>query len=291
MYIATMVNRIIFIFLGCITLGWPCTPANAYVLPGPQILDLMTKKLGTANSLLVSQKLILYNNPQSNGFELSETLRYIFPEQFRSDILSDNAQRIHVLSKGAALTVIDGKVVAEKENWMDYYKDVILYRSRILLQERLASLGVDMSISSLGRFQGKIVYVIGAQYPDESVPQVWIDKDTFRPVRWLLTGKDDVLSPSTKDYKDFLEVRYHNWQPSEKVWYPMSIELYQNSILIRQIHVDQITASPSFPEDLFAIKHMLSIYSTASPLGEDQQKPEGLSEIQKAIEEFKKIYE
>ncbi len=284
-----MLQKVVVILLGLVTFY---TPANAYVLQGPHILELMIGKLGTAGRLSVSQKLILYdNNPQSTGFELTETLRYIFPEQFRSDILSDNAQRIHVISKGAALIVIDGKVVAENESWTDHYKDIILYRSRILLQKRLASLGVDVSVSSLGRFQGKIAYVIGAQYPDKSVPQVWIDKDTFRPMRWLITGKDDLLSASTESCKDFLEVRYHNWQQAEKIWYPMLIEFYQNDILIRQINVDQITANPSFPEDLFDIKQLQSIYSPASPLASDQQKPEGLSEVQKAIEEFKKIYE
>ncbi len=284
-----MLQKVVVILLGLVTFY---TPANAYVLQGPHILELMIGKLGTAGRLSVSQKLILYdNNPQSTGFELTETLRYIFPEQFRSDILSDNAQRIHVISKGAALIVIDGKVIAENESWTDHYKDIILYRSRILLQKRLASLGVDVSVSSLGRFQGKIAYVIGAQYPDKSVPQVWIDKDTFRPMRWLITGKDDLLSASTESCKDFLEVRYHNWQQAEKIWYPMLIEFYQNDILIRQINVDQITANPSFPEDLFDIKQLQSIYSPASPLASDQQKPEGLSEVQKAIEEFKKIYE
>ena len=284
-----MLQKVVVILLGLVTFY---TPANAYVLQGPHILELMIGKLGTAGKLSVSQKLILYdNNPQSTGFELTETLRYIFPEQFRSDILSDNAQRIHVISKGAALIVIDGKVIAENESWTDHYKDIILYRSRILLQKRLASLGVDVSVSSLGRFQGKIAYVIGAQYPDKSVPQVWIDKDTFRPMRWLITGKDDLLSASTESCKDFLEVRYHNWQQAEKIWYPMLIEFYQNDILIRQINVDQITANPSFPEDLFDIKQLQSIYSPASPLASDQQKPEGLSEVQKAIEEFKKIYE
>jgi len=284
-----MLQKVVVILLGLVTLY---TPANAYVLQGPHILELMIGKLGPTGRLSVSQKLILYdNNPQSTGFELTETLRYIFPEQFRSDILSDNAQRIHVISKGAALIVIDGKVIAENESWTDHYKDIILYRSRILLQKRLASLGVDVSVSSLGRFQGKIAYVIGAQYPDKSVPQVWIDKDTFRPMRWLITGKDDLLSASTESCKDFLEVRYHNWQQAEKIWYPMLIEFYQNDILIRQINVDQITANPSFPEDLFDIKQLQSIYSPASPLASDQQKPEGLSEVQKAIEEFKKIYE
>lgn len=286
-----MLQKIIVIFLGFIIFGWSGTPVKAYVLPGPYVLELMTRKLGTARKLLVYQKLILYNSVPGDGVELGETLRYIFPEKFRSDIVSDNIQRILVISKDTALTVIDGKVLAERESWTDHYKDIILYRSRLLLQKRLSSLGVDVSVVSLGRFQGKIAYVIGAQYPDESVPQVWIEKETFRPIRWLITGKNDPLYASTGSYKDCLEVRYYDWQQAEKIWYPMSIEFYQNDILIRRIKVDQLTTNPSFSEDLFDIRLLRSLYSSVSPLVQEQQKSESLDEVQKAIEEFKKIYE
>jgi hypothetical protein len=107
---------------------------------------------------------------------------------FRSDILSENTQKIHVVSKGRELTIIDGKIADDFQSVFDIYKDLILYRSRILLQKRLDMLGVDGSISSLGRFRGKIAYIVGAQYPDESASQVWLNKDTFRPIRWIMNG-------------------------------------------------------------------------------------------------------
>ncbi|MBU4415387.1 MAG: hypothetical protein KJ976_09835, partial [Proteobacteria bacterium] len=149
------------------------TLVNAYVIPGPHLLELMIEKLGRVKSLLISQKLSLYDvSPEKNIVELRETLKYNFPEEFRSDIQSENAKRIYVFSSGIALTIIDNKIVSNTETRFDCYKDVMLYRSRILLQNRLSILGVDVSVSSLGRFKDKIAYVIGAEYPDEAVSQL-----------------------------------------------------------------------------------------------------------------------
>jgi hypothetical protein len=91
----------------------------------------MTQNFGKTESLLVSQTLVLHNDsPQKNGVELSETLRYIFPQMFRSDVLSENVHRIHILSQGETLTVIDEKVADESINRYDHYKDLLLFRSR-----------------------------------------------------------------------------------------------------------------------------------------------------------------
>lgn len=266
-----------------------CVQANAYVLPGLHVLDLMTKKLGKTRGLLVSQKLVFYSDsPQKEAVELGETLRYIFPENFRSDISAENAKRIHVLSKGAALTVIDGKVIGESERGFDLYKDILLYRNRILLQNTLFHLGVDVSISSLGRFKEKIAYVLGARYPDESVPQIWIEKDTFLPIRLLIFGSDThnhpvVLAP--------LDVTYLNWKKVGRIWYPMRIEFYQTNILLREIHVDSIKGADSFPEDLFDITHLKSIYAPVASVSPEKRESAELDEVKKTIENFKKIFE
>lgn len=305
-------KKSILIFLILVAFTCFYSHSDAYVLQGPHLLELMTKKLGGAKRLLVLQKLILYNNsPQSGAVKLSETLRYTFPEEFRSDICSENTQRIYIVSSDVTLTVIDGEVVSSPpalpeqerdkpdnqnplwragsetqfERWFDRYKDILLYRCRMLLQKRLSLLGVDISVSSLGRFQGKIAYVLGAQYPDESVPQVWIDKDTFLPFRWIIDGK------AGESYKDFLEVRYLEWQRVGKTWYPMRIEFYQNNILMREINVDKIKVNPSFSENLFDIDHLKSIYPPAAPILPDRHESDGLGEVRKTIEDFKKIYE
>lgn len=275
-----------FVIVFCLAMLLCCyTPANCYVLQGPHLLDLMIKKYGGAKRLLVSQNLIFYDNTKQIGaVKINETLSYVFPEEFRSDILSENTQKIHVVSKGRALTIIDGKIADDFQSVFDIYKDLILYRSRILLQKRLDMLGVDGSISSLGRFRGKIAYIVGAQYPDESAPQIWIDKDTFRPIRWIISKK------TRHGGQDTTEFRYVEWKRFGKNWYPIRIEIYQNDILLREIVVDHVEINPSFSEDLFDIKKLQLTYMEAGPGKKEQDDPEELSEIQKTIEEFKKIY-
>ncbi len=270
------------IFFGLALLACCHVPARAYVLPGPYILKLMTQNLGKGKRLLVTQKLVLhFDNPNKNTVELSETLKYVFPNTFRSDILSESIQRIHVVSKGRALTVIDGKTSDEPESRFDHYKDLLLFRSREMLQERLSHLGVDAKASSLGRFQGKPAYVLGAQYPDETVPQVWLDKDTFRPLRWIITSQT----------QQRLEARYLQWHKLENTWYPMRIEFIADGNLVREIHVENIEVDPSFPKNLFDIEDLRSRYPRVEPTesaGQDKKEP--LNEIQETIEDFKKIY-
>jgi len=279
---------IIVFFLSITVLLWFLVPANAYVLQGPHLLELMIKNIGTTKSLFVSQKLVFYDDSfQGGSIELKETLKYIFPEKFRSDIVSKNSKRIHVVSKGRSLTVIDGKTVAGHETLFDRYKDIILYNSRSALLQRLAHLGINVSVSSLGRFQNKPVYVLGAQYPDESVSQVWLNKDTFRPFRWLINSKKAGGRPDGRI--DTLEVRYFRWRKISKIWYPMHIEFYQDDNLIRMIEVDEIKVAPGFSAALFDINRLKSTYPKDTQLL--QRQPGELSEVQKMIEEFKKIYE
>ena len=277
-------SLVIFFFL--VTPVCLYTSTSAYVLSGAHILELMTQNFGKIKSLLVAQTLVLHNDsPQKNGVELSETLRYIFPQMFRSDVLSKNVHRIHVLSKGETLTVIDEKVTDESVNRYDRYKDILLFRSREILQDRLSLLGLDLTVSSLGRFQGQPAYVLGAQYPDEMSSQIWLDKDTFRPFRWIITSK------AAQDYEDSMEVRYQEWRRVSHTWYPMRIEFLTNGVLVREINVQTIKVNPSFPAELFDIEHLKSIYPQVAQAVPDQDKTEGLDEVQKTIEDFKKLYE
>ena len=274
------------VFVSLSALAAPHSGANAYVLKGLHVLDIMTKRFGKAESLLVSQKLVFYDNHAIKiAGQANETLRCIFPETYRSDILSEDFQRIHVSSKGNSVTVIDEKVVDGYENRYDRYRYLLLFRSRTLLQNRLPSIGVDVTVSSLGRFQGELAYVIGAQYPDESVPQIWVNKDTFRPFRWIITGK------SEENSKESLEVRFREWREVESTWYPMRIEFFRNQILIREIIVENIRVNPSLPQELFDIDHLKSIYPPVTASTLNSSETDGLNEVQKTIEEFKKKYE
>lgn len=269
------------IFFCLAILGFQHAALHAYVLPGPFLLKLMAQNLGNADRLLVTQKLILHDdNPNMNTDELSETLKFKFPKTFRSDITSENIQRIRILSNRIVFTVIDGKISDEPENAYDHYKDLMLFRSREIIEERLSDLGVDVNVSSLGRFKGTPAYVLGAQYPDETPPQVWLDKNTFLPFRWIISG----------NAAQNLEVLYLDWKNLNKTWYPMRIEFFSNGNLVREIHVQDIKVNPSFKDDLFDIEKLASLYPKDASIEPKNGDKEELDEVQKTIEEFKKIY-
>ena len=269
------------VFFCLAILAFGHTALNAYVLPGPYLLDQMTQHLGRGNRLLVTQKLLVYDNDSETGLaEFNETLKFVFPDTFRSDIDSKKVQRIHILSNAGVLTVIDGRISDESDSPYDHYTDLLLFRSNQSLLKRLLDLGVNFRISSLGRYQGKTAYVLGAQYPDEDTPQVWLDKDTFRPIRWIMTRQ-----PTQR-----LEVLYLNWQKTNRTWYPMHIAFFLNDSLIREIYVQDIKVNPSFPEDIFDIQEVKSQYPQQALSKPENKDKEDMDEVQKTIEEFKKIY-
>jgi hypothetical protein len=298
------------------------TIVRAYVLQGPHILQLMVEKMGHAKSLFISQKVIFYNlqpprelptenvdpealksvaNPadfqqqspadsqhpsgQPAAIQLDESLRYLFSDAFRSDIASDKNRRLFVFRDGQALTVTDGVISGVAETRFDLYKDLLLYRLREKLCERLSQLGIDVAISSLGKFEGHLAFVVGAEYPDETRPQVWIEMKTFRPLRMLLPGS------SNSDGAGFLEIRYLRWQEISKMWYPMRIEFMEGGKIVRTIEVNDYQVDPHFAKDIFDIERLKQQYRQSMAIPDRPARNEGLSEVQKTIEEFKKIFE
>jgi len=303
-----------FLFLGHV---------QAYVLQGPHILDLMVKQLGKARSLFVSQELIFYrpvsqieidsdasveeypaiddtvielrdeekiavdeNALVGEILELEEILRFVFSSNaFRSDAKSLDSERIHVVSGGRSLTIIDGNIVPAVASRFDLYKDIFLYRTRDGLVERLLELGVDVSVSSLGRFEGEIAFVLGAVYPDESVSQIWIDRETFLPTRWIIQGNGGSFE------SDVLEVRYLTWWKSGPSRYPSRVEFYQDGKLVRVNQIKSFREGDIFSEDLFDIEHLRSVYPLAPEQPLVPGEPGEPSEVQKTIDEFKRVFE
>ena len=263
-----------------------CTHSHAYVLKGPHILHLMTSKLGSAKTLTVSHTLTLYDTElQEPEYDMEEMVRYLFPDQFRSDILSENTTKIHVFSKDQALTVLDGKISSFSETGIDAYKEILLFRNRPMLETQLIKRGIDLSISSLGRFNGKIVYIIGATYPEEPKPQIWIEKETVRPIRYI------IKNPSGDETEPFIEFRYSIWQQYFKIWYPEKIEFYLGDKLERIIDVSHVEVNVSMEQDLFDLVQLQSVYPAVAHETDDNQAADDLHEIQESIKDFKKRFE
>lgn len=261
-------------------------PSHAYVLHGYHLLELMRNEMGTARSLEVIQKLTINESAlPPEVMAVQETLSYRFPVAFRSEFATAAGEHIQIFSNGRALTVVDRRIVSETESELDHYKDIFLYNTRELLKNRLSQLGVAADVSSVGRFQGRIGYVLGAQYPDETVPQLWLDKETFRPMRWL-------LKPASAGYPgEALEVRYFDWRKVSSIWYPERIEFYQGDRLLRRMQVQRTRVNPELSKRLFDVAYLKSIYPFAGPPPPAQSESGGKNDVQRTIDRFRKLFE
>jgi outer membrane lipoprotein-sorting protein len=276
-------------------LGFMCVAAlvlapsvEAYVLEGPHVLDLMTRKKSPPQTLLVEQQVIIEDPALSDQpVELEETLRYSFPDTFRVDTQHELTRRILVVARSQALIVVDDQVVSNQQGRFDHYKDVLLYRSRQLLHQALIAQHVDVGQTSLGRWDDHLVVVIGAQYPDESVSQLWVDKELFLPLRWII-----VVADTSEDQEaSRLEFIYRDWRKINKVWYPMQIETTLNQKRIRMVRVKSVKKDVVLDAELFNISNLMTLYEPAEP-EEPQPQPETeLDEIERTIEDFRKKFE
>jgi outer membrane lipoprotein-sorting protein len=278
---AGLMAALLVILLGAI---WS-QAAFAYVLEGPHILDLTAKAMGKLPPLKIDQKLLIYPL-MSDAFPtvLDETVIYVMPRRFRSDIVSEQINRTHLEVARQSLTVIDGRITTTADPF-DLYQRLLRSRTRSQLMKTLGYLGVETAISSLGRVDETVVYVLGARYPDASVSQLAVDKETFLPLRLLLTdGESD-------DPGQRLEIYYHNWQKVQDGWYPAQVVFYMGGNLVREIRVVQIRANPSIPADLMdleALKTSIAVTQTDTP---QEQKQETVDAIRQGVQDFQKKFD
>jgi hypothetical protein len=260
-----------------------------YVLQGPHVLELVVAKLSGPKTLLVEQEVTI-DEPDlaAHPVTLRETVAYAFPDRYRSEAQYEQSHRIFVTSRGEHLSVIDGKWQMGQPNRFDRYKDLLLFHSRSMMHEALLKYGVDVGVTSLGRFQGRIVYVIGTRYPDESVSQVWVDKELFLPLRWLNV---DAVDPALDMEFIYANWRKIQWRKSRVIWYPTRIETYYQQRLIRTIVIDRIQVDNALSPQLWDLAHLQSIYAPDQSPVEDEQPANQVDVVQQAIESFQKKFE
>ncbi len=255
---------------------------SGYVLPGPFVIELMLQHLNLPQKFSVQQTLQIQNDRYSDAAPAYKQIaRYQLSGQFRSDITDEFLTHTHMTVADRSVTVVDGAIVSESEDWQDYYKDLFLYRSRQRLTHRLSVMHVDTEVSSFGRFDDAICYVIGARYPDLDTPQLWIEKTYFRPVRLIVIPSGAAGGPPAA------EIRFSEWRRIEQTWYPGLITFLEYGETVRTIQVDKLEINPFFSSDLFDIDAL----KAANQIRTAPFRDDASEEIQQQIEEFKKIYE
>ena len=250
-------------------------------------MEKMIQAVGWPSGYVISQRVSLdYSaceaaDNQATLFE--ETVWLKIPGKFRSRIMVNNIKREYVFNDDGALTIIDGQIISTTENPLMVYKDLFIFRGRERLAERLSALGIDMARASLGRLGDTVAFVIGAQYPDESVSQLWVDKETFLPLRLILKNVSNDVA---------VEVRYLDWQRQYRFRHPYRIEIYQNDRISRVVCVKNIQDGSREPDSFFDVAALKLQYPGVGAGGETVPQPmEKPGGIQETIDDFKKLYQ
>jgi outer membrane lipoprotein-sorting protein len=257
--------------------------ANAYVMPGKQMVKEMAKNIGSTRSMSAVHSFIMHNLEYNEGqpLELKETVIYKFPDSLHSEILMNDKQKLHVVSPRGVVTIIDDVTSEEPHTTFDLYKYLLLERDKSMILQRLSVSGINVNISSYGKFEKKAVYVIGAKYPDESVPQLWLEINTFRPCRWIITPGG---------YGQSLEIVYRNWKEIRKdVWYPEQIEYVQDTNVLVEIYLKSFKINPEVTKDLFDVSYYRQMYP--AKITYDSPYESDMDEVKKTIRDFQRTFE
>ena len=278
--------------------------ADAYVLPAPYLLERVSTNIQPASRFQAVKRLRIEQagpdedenrGGSSRSFDLVVSFHH--PSSFRADIRGDDLEHIHVSLAGRHITLIDNVIAGRSAQWIYDFKRLFLQHSRKELTDNLRMMGVQTGISSIGRLDGAVFFVVGAQYPDKTVPQLWIDRDRFLPVRLVVTGASGEGEPPVA------EIRFSRWSRQDGMRYPAEMTFFENGRQIQQVTLSQLDTQPAFDAGLFDISALEAAArsterdSTGEDLPDDM--PDGYpgdsmdisDEIREEIEAFRRIFE
>lgn len=203
----------------------------AYVPDSAVLLEFAVEKMGKPDRLAVEQDLEIFDKAFEKGYKVfSQKLWYKIAESFRAETKSEDKSSIYVSTKDSSITILNNQIISEQETLLDLYKDILLLRDRELIFKKLELAGIDMLSSGLGRFKGKLSFILGASNNDFSKSQLWVDKETFLPSRLI------IVKDSGK-----LEIQYSEWKRISRTWYPRRIEFFVNDVISRIIRVKKFS--------------------------------------------------
>lgn len=151
--------------------------------------------------------------PPSREIQAEVAISLKPPGRCRIDVSTPSGRSSSVLTQGKRRA--EGKEIAAVSEAVAQICPLLALRSggegdgRAGVERHLRALGVEERQSSLGRFDGQIVYVLGRVGPDQA--QLWVYKDVFHPARVLY--KDQAGRRWDVRFRDFSSGVAGDWFP------------------------------------------------------------------------------
>ena len=113
----------------------------------------------------------------------------------------------------------------------------------------LQAAGIDtkvVGITIYGKDARETAYVIGAKPHETDKPQIWLDTNTFLPVRLI-----SFVSEGGKQVR--YESRFFDYATGSGDFFPRVIENYKAGKLVRRAEVSDVKVNQDLPETLFQV--------------------------------------
>ena len=224
--------------------------AEAYILPAHFIVRTLAEKQRQLR--IKDWSLILSTEYPEKNEVIEERLYLKRPERVHL-IQTTAAQRLAIARAGRSAVGAGESLTRGAGAITNLFGGLMLTRGADLdgLSERIITLltrsGINTEVVSLGRIKEQPVYIIGAQIGEPEKPQIWFDKDTFRPRRGIVDNQG-----ATRGIKVEMLMSDYGSSPAGNI-YPRSVKTYRDNKLYSHSQVLEAKPNQSLPESLFRL--------------------------------------
>ncbi|MEK7703497.1 MAG: hypothetical protein AAB426_00950 [Myxococcota bacterium] len=240
-------SRLVAVLL-LLQLGMAST-AQAYLPPADFIVRMLADKRRRIGAVDMS---ILLQTELADATVVEERLYLKFPERLRW-ATQDDPERVRVERQGVRAMGTADKLTRLSGRPDDLMAVFMMPDGKTLedtgdrLIAAIKAAGVDMSVVTLARQEREVAFVIGAEPWERERAQVWIDKNRFLPVRWILNA----AAPRGTKWVETRLLEYGSATSGD--WFPQVVERYEGGKLVSRASVVKIDINQNVPETLFDI--------------------------------------
>lgn len=201
------------------------------------------KTMGHLKAFTFTQETIRFNE---NGSPVDTTTWYEairYPKDFRIDFGDSKNGNANINRNDSIYVFRNHELVHSGPEIQEFLilEGGLFYYSTDETLKRLKQLGVDTSVFSKSEYQGKPIYILGANPDELSKPQIWLDAEKLYSVKRFSQGKQGEL----------YEVVYDDFKEFDGHWIETWIEFHVNGRLIQTERYNQIDVSPYLNNKVF----------------------------------------
>lgn len=236
---------------------------SANLMDSDEILKTNPQKEPDSTSELIALWKKLYTDQRPRALTFTqETIRYRdglpadtstwyeaieYPDRFRIDFNDQSGKNFNIYRNDSVYAVRKGKMVRNAKQVQDFLIiEGALYHLPVdSTLSKLRAIGVNPELFDTTTYQGRQVYIIGANKGDVMRPQIWVDVERRYTVRQFLKGSRGELTEARFD--GFTKVGDH--------WVESRVQFFVKGALVQTEYYHNIDTNPETSEQLFDPKN------------------------------------